>query len=103
MDKAEITFEKIAGPWTAITRAFGKLNFLKKKMPDPLKPYTGKVKIETPKLKRIENMPGSDALKAQQEFKKTFTGGKRGVSILNPEELARRVAADRHLRNMGMS
>lgn len=100
MDKAEQVFQKHAGVWSKITKVFKKTT----KMPG----YQGPKKIVTPQLKKLERKVGKITSPRKQELvethvnKTTWTGGKRPVTILNKEELARNVVRDRYLKNMGL-
>jgi len=89
MDKAEIVFEKIAGP-ISFSKKVGRkfLGYIKKKSPGTLKPIGSKT---TPRQQMM--------IEYNKNFK-TWTGGQRKVSPPDKTKLIKQTAADRYKRDI---
>ena len=94
MDKAEIVFYKQAGLGTAIRAGY---RYMKSAIGIGKK-YVQKSTKKNVSLKPIgqKTTPRQQMMREYQKNYKTWTGGKRPVSVLNKEELARRVVSDRY-------
>lgn len=116
MDKAEIVFEKIAGPKMEAFKSFFKglaglgkterqksLQYLADSVKGG-KPYEGVIKMTTPKINKVEKMYGSQVLKEKQYTAMTNTFGKPGVAKpWTAEDKAKALAMEKYKRNLGLS
>ena len=116
MDKAEIVFEKLAGPkWEAV-KAFTKglfglgktemkasARFIKTKAP-----YEGSMKIPMSESNKVKTLMGKIDTPVKQRAletqvsKSTWTYGTRPVSVLSKEQLLENLAREKYMKSYGM-